>query len=526
MPSRLQQSERYELLDRETYESDEDANLYDAFEQRRGSESASYANKSLSDSLTAILSDLNPFNSRRRRVVTTSRFRRGSRVARGPSRRICRLSRRFYFVLNLLITTLVILIILTAIFRPSYTSPPSHYRTLRQQVESSKKGEYGRANPENEKIYIAASLYDEGGHLLRGAWGEAVLKLLDILGNTNVFLSVYENESGEDAQSAQIRFERKVQCPHKIVYDKEFSVDEVDAVTMPDGSERTKRVAYLAEVRNKALLPLTDGQKDVVYDKLLFLNDVIFDPVEAAQLLLSTNMDAHGRTSYSAACAVDFINPFKFYDTYATRDAQGFSMGLPFFPWFTTAGEGLSRHEVLAGKDAVRVKSCWGGMVAFDAKPFQATPPLRFRATTETYWDASECCLIHADLMKSRALNENGEFAGVYMNPFIRVAYGKGTLRWLYSIRRFEHLFSIPHNIINHMVGLPWFNPRRMEEPGARVPEKVWVPDNATGTGGSFQIETREATGDGFCGKRMLQLIKESQRNGEKNWEITPIPPE
>lgn len=526
MPSRSQHSEEIELLNRDSYDIDGAFDLDDAFEQSKGPGSVSYDNRRITNPVKAFFSRLNPFRSRLRRPTRTSSLQNKPRVLRRSPRRTCRPTRRCCFLINSTITILTILILLTAVFRPSYTHPPAHYQTLRSQAQSSIKGEYGRANPENEKIFIAASIYDESGYLLAGAWGEAVLKLLDILGNTNVFLSIYENESGEASQNAQIRFERKVQCPHSIVYDKEFSMDDVDSITLPDGSERTKRVAYLAEVRNRALLPLSESQREVPYDKLLFVNDVIFDPIEAAQLLLSTNMDAHGHTSYRAACAVDFINPFKFYDTYATRDLQGYSMGLPFFPWFSDAGEGISRQDVLAGKDAVRVKSCWGGMVAFDARPFQATEPLRFRATTDTYWDASECCLIHADLMKSGTINQDGSYVGIYMNPFVRVGYSKWTLNWLHFVRRFEHLFSIPQNIVNHIVGLPWINPRRIEEPGATVQDKVWVPDNATETGGSFQTETRKATGDGFCGKRMLQLIKQTSRNGEKNWEMMPVPPE
>ena len=393
-------------------------------------------------------------------------------------------------------------------------------------MEDSGEGEYGLANPENEKIFIAASLYDQGGLLLAGAWGDAVLKLLDILGNKNVFLSIYENQSGDEAEVALIRFARKLQCQHSTVYDKEFSMDDVEHIALPNGFLRTKRIAFLAEVRNKALLPLTETQKDVKYDRLLYLNDVIFDPVEAAQLLLSTNLDANGRASYRAACAVDFINPFKFYDTFATRDIEGYSMGVPFFPWFTDSGNGVSRKDVLAGKDAVRVKSCWGGMVAFDAKPFQAAQPLRFRATEDLYWDASECCLIHADLMKSVTVDDQGSYVGVYMNPFVRVAYSKWAHGWLHFTRRFERLYTIPHNIINHLVGLPWFNPRRTEEPGVKVEDSVWVPDWSNGTEGYFQTVTREATGDGFCGLRMLQLIKDTTRNGQKNWEKMPVPPE
>lgn len=104
-------------------------------------------------------------------------------------------------------------------------------------------------------------------------------------------------------------------------------------VTLPDGTERIKRIAYSAEVRNQALQPLEES--DIVYDKILFRDDVLFDPIDAAQLLFSTNVNehGHGKASYHAACAVDFINPFMFYDTFATRDIEGYSMSVPFFPW-------------------------------------------------------------------------------------------------------------------------------------------------------------------------------------------------
>lgn len=425
-------------------------------------------------------------------------------------------------MINGLFGVLCAFIVLTAIFRPSYNDPPSHYHRLRERVESS--SDYGRANPENQKIFIAASLYDKGGNLLKGAWGEAMLKLLDILGNKNVFLSIYENESEEAAQVAQYQFNQKVQCQHSVVYDKEFSMDEVPTILMPDGTQRVKRMAYLAEMRNKALEPLEEDPL-FKYDKLLFLNDVMFDPIDAAQLLLSTNLDAQGHTAYRAACAMDFINPFKFYDTFASRDLEGYSMGLPFFPWFTNAGKGASRQDVLDGKDAVRVKSCWGGMVAFDARPFQAgNSSLKFRATEDLYWDASECCLIHADLIKATRWDDVDSL-GIYMNPYIRVAYTTSTLRWLHLTRRVERLYSFVHNLINHLVGLPWFNPRRTEKPGEAVEEKVWLPDTTNKAGGAFHFQTREATGDGFCGIRMLQLIKESAREGEKNWEKMPVPP-
>lgn len=425
-------------------------------------------------------------------------------------------------LINFLLVACCTLVFLTAIFRPSYSHPPRHYHLLRQRIQGS--SDSGRANPENQKIFIAASLFDPGGSILNGEWAQAVLDLVDMLGYKNVYLSIYESESDLDGQTANYEFETKVQCPHSVLYDRSFSMDEIPETILPDGSVRHKRIAFLAEMRNKALLPLEKKAMGERYDKLLFLNDIVFDPIDAVQLLFSTNIDDSGHASYRAACAVDFINPFKFYDTFATRDLEGYSMGIPFYPWFTNAGNGASRRDVLAQKDAVRVKSCWGGMVAFNAEPFQKAGALHFRATEDIFWDASECCLIHADLIAHGSSKES-DSTGVYMNPYIRVAYDARTHSWLGSTRRFERLYSIVHNILNHVVGMPWYNPRRTGQSGEKVDEKVWVIDEEATSGGFFQVQSRISAGDGYCGIRMLQLMKLKPELGEKPWEIMPVPP-
>lgn len=231
------------------------------------------------------------------------------------------------------------LVLITLVFRPSYTVRPAHYDALKAIILASKHS--GRGNPKNEKIFIATSVYDKNGHLVHGAWGNALLALIDLLGEKNVFLSIYENDAGQTAEDALSNSKARVPCVTEVIFDRHLPLDTVPAVMMPDGSERTKRIAYLAEVRNRALRPL-QTKEAVRYDKLLFLNDVVFDPIEAVQLLFSTNANEHGRSSYLAACAVDFINPFKFYDTFATRDAEGYSLGLPFSPGFLTREKGLA----------------------------------------------------------------------------------------------------------------------------------------------------------------------------------------
>jgi len=432
-------------------------------------------------------------------------------------------------------------------------------------------------------------------------------------------------------------------------------------VTLPNGEQYVKRIAFLAEVRNRAMKPLEDPQSPasrIRFDKILYINDVIFKPADAANLLFSTNVDDTGNTQYRAACAVDFINPFKFYDTFATKDLEGHVIGLPFFPWFSQAGNEYSRKDVLDQKDAVRVRSCWGGMVAFDARYLQADPsrlnkavdqhsainkpptsttlsapattvvdgnlnwhwtasgndyqaapttseaaqdgnlnwhwtatgndiqattvptlaaapdenlnwhwaainvgtetastptstdndrdgnlnwnlataypgtsgedfvrdvaqPItsrRFRSDLDPFWESSECCLIHADIQEPRG-DDLSAPTGIYINPFVRVAYDTKTLSWLAFTRRFELLYPIVHRILNYCVDLPGYNPRRTEEAGQLVTDRVFVYDmeqwNKTGNvSGSYQDVERVALAGGFCGKRMLLALPDDSSGG------------
>jgi hypothetical protein len=534
MGPRLLHPDEYELLGRPSLESNESFDIDEADPETQS------LTKSIRLQHTPRITDriLSIFPSALRRKVNPSspksprRTKQHVNCARRPSLlRLC-------YIFHAFLGIIVVVVLLMGLFRPSYTHRPELYDDLKRRALTSKTP--GRANIHGEKVFIAASIYDPDGQLADGAWGKAVLDLISMLGEDNVFLSIYENDSGSVAAEALQRLKENVKCNKSIVFEESLDQSELPHVILPDGSHRIKRIAYLAEVRNRALKPL-DKPSEVKYDKVLYLNDVIFKPEEAAQLLFLTNADEHGRPEYIAACAVDFINPFKFYDTFASRDLDGFSMGIPFFPWFTNAGSGFSREDVLDQSDAVRVQSCWGGMVAFDARYLQegnndkdhllgrpweprTFPTVRFRAEKDLYWDASECCLIHADMMYPIAPADELADTHIYMNPYIRVAYDENTLSWLGATRRFERLYSPIHNILNHMVGLPWYNSRRGELPGDEVEEQVWVPDSTAQGNGTFQTVKRVATNSGYCGRRALQVLREHPQPGQKNWELLPVP--
>lgn len=470
------------------------------------------------------------FSRIRQRIGTATHPGHYARFSR-PPRRPGSWRRRLHMValiLTFMVAFTIPLVLVCATIFPSYTRPPAHYSTLRRRVDEGPT-RHGVGNVKREKVFIAASLYDPQGKLTSGDWAQSVIRLIEILGPVNVHLSLYENDADAQSQKMLTEFRKLIACNMTIV-DEKMDFTALPHITMPDGTPRLKRMAFLAEVRNRALLPLV--QSDTHFDKLLYLNDIIFDPIDAANLLFSTNIDESRKAQYRAACAVDFQNPLKFYDTFATRDTGGFDMGVIFYPWFTNAGDATSRNDVLSQKDAVRVKSCWGGMVAFDAQWFQYSHvdgadtsnvklPLRFRAEDDNYWDASECCLVHADLAALTSGIDDKH--GIYMNPYIRVAYAKRVLDWLWVTRRVERLYSPFQNVVNWMAGRPTFNPRRFDGPGEQVVNKVWVSDDKGLTGG-WQNVSRVATPGAFCGYRNLQYLVVHPESGEKHWKHEEVP--
>lgn len=68
----------------------------------------------------------------------------------------------------------------------------------------------------------------------------------------------------------------------------------------------------------------------------------------------------------------------------------------------------------------VPVKSCWNGIIVFQAEPFYKDSTLQFRGISDGlalhHLEGSECCLIHAD-------NPLSASRGVWLNPNVRVLY-------------------------------------------------------------------------------------------------------
>ena len=116
------------------------------------------------------------------------------------------------YVSTALALSVIALIPFTAIFWPSYTRLPDHYRALQARCENSQ--EPGRGNINSEKVFIAATLYDPTGTILEHEWGNAVSGLVDLLGPKNVHLSIYENDASKQAQRSLRSMEERLKCYH------------------------------------------------------------------------------------------------------------------------------------------------------------------------------------------------------------------------------------------------------------------------------------------------------------------------
>jgi len=285
----------------------------------------------------------------------------------------------------------------------------------------------------NQKIYICAQFWTNAA-VINDHWGSALIELIQTLGPENVYVSIYESGSLDNTKEV-LRYLDYELGNHNVqrtitldptTHEDEVKVGPVDEhgqeregwikTSTPGVEKELRRIPYLAKLRNLSLKPMLDLQNSgMTFDRVLFLNDVVFRPSDVLSLLATND------GSYAAACAFDFHLPPAYYDTFALRDSNGAGTVMSHFPYFRPS-ETLS--AILRGEPA-RVQSCWNGMVAMEAAPFyprQDTKALTFRGTPDSlavkHLEGSECCLIHADLIIMGAASR-----GIYINPTVRVGY-------------------------------------------------------------------------------------------------------
>lgn len=138
----------------------------------------------------------------------------------------------------------------------------------------------------HERVYIA-SMHFNNGDVLRNHWNDAVVRLTEAFGPSNVFVSIYESGSWDDSKEVlrdlAAELERR-NVPHRVDisdvthHDEMTREDKGDGwIDTPRNKKELRRIPYLARLRNKTIKDLLElHDKGVTFDKVLFLNDVIF----------------------------------------------------------------------------------------------------------------------------------------------------------------------------------------------------------------------------------------------------------
>ena len=190
-----------------------------------------------------------------------------------------------------------------------------------------------------------------------------MVDLVKEIGPDKAFVSIQESGSWDDSKDALRHLDAELEnigAYRKIVLDNTTHLDEVSRPPAVSGWIRTprnktelRRIPYLARLRNKVREPLHSLQRSgVTFDKILFLNDIVFTRHDV-QKLLSTRDG-----NYAAACALDFSAPPRFYDTFALRDAKGHDFLMYTWPYFRARNS----RRALMRNDPVPVVSYWNGM--------------------------------------------------------------------------------------------------------------------------------------------------------------------
>ena len=152
-------------------------------------------------------------------------------------------------------------------------------RSQKQSAEKKTPDVHG------QRIFIA-SIHWNNEQILRSNWNLAILELVEYFGPDNVYVSVYESGSWDASKDAlreldrdleSVRVRRTItlsETTHKDEIQKPFAAGWIDT---PRGRKELRRIPYLSNLRNLALKPLRElAAEDVKFDKVLFLNDVVF----------------------------------------------------------------------------------------------------------------------------------------------------------------------------------------------------------------------------------------------------------
>ncbi len=112
-----------------------------------------------------------------------------------------------------------------------------------------------------------------------------MLDLVDYFGPENIYVSIYESGSWDDSKGALRALDSDLDRKgvlRTVKLNETSHADELKQpatngwIRTPRGKEELRRIPYLSKLRNLVLEPLNNLGDSMKFDKVLFLNDVVF----------------------------------------------------------------------------------------------------------------------------------------------------------------------------------------------------------------------------------------------------------
>jgi hypothetical protein len=197
------------------------------------------------------------------------------------ARFISRSFRRRYLRPRPLFLAITLLLLLDALIIS--TTIPSPVRTTPEA--------YSQLPP--QKIFIA-SINRNSEYILRMSWSAALIDLVKHLGPSNVYVSIVESGSQEDTKGALTDLKGeldKLGARNTISMGIDAWEQAAELLDVPEEGEdhggwiftgrgesgwEVRRIPYLAKLRNQAMEPLLGMYPGERFEKVLWINDVVF----------------------------------------------------------------------------------------------------------------------------------------------------------------------------------------------------------------------------------------------------------
>lgn len=286
----------------------------------------------------------------------------------------------------------------------------------------------------NKRIYIAGLLHNNGDILYK--YSRELLRLVHAVDKTKVHVSLHESGSSDDSASLLVSLRdelNRIGIPNTIM--TSLAENRQKFEESHDSWQHTSRITFLAYLRNEALAPMFSS--GVKYDRVLYLNDVLFCAEDAAQLILDNSHMTSGFDIYSEEQRMT-NHLLHVYDIWVMRDLDG---GAPFANELTAKTghmrvstdppffESSDTQSKIDKGQPFEVQCNWGGMVAIDASIFQEHH-IKFRANVPGECAASECSLFCNDVWRIHA-----NATRIRIDPRVVVAYNHRTWMAIWEVR-------------------------------------------------------------------------------------------